>query len=51
MAEGQGYTFMTDVAVTRFFFRHIGVGPNTLFTSCHINVLTTHELAQEIIHY
>jgi hypothetical protein len=50
VAEGQGYTFMSDVPVIRFF-RHIGVGPITLFTSCHINVLTTHGLAQEFIHY
>jgi hypothetical protein len=46
---------MSDVAVSqlfiRFFFHHIGVGPITSLTSCHINVLFTHELAQEFIHY
>jgi len=46
---------MRDVAVSqlfiRFFFRHISVGPITLLTSCHINVLITHGLEQEFIHY
>lgn len=46
---------MSDVGASKlfilFFFRHIGVGPITLLNSCHINVLITHGLAQEFIHY
>jgi len=52
---------MNDVAVSQLFFfsffflsfssRHIGVGPITLFTSRHINVLITHGLEFIITRY